>query len=182
MEQLVKEILKYYLDKEQKLVENNYKYFHLIEETLETDFEIKSNAKLLLVKSKLPKEDMAIVLSIFDNIYSNNYFIFQDLEFLKQCYLNNDDDDEEEDDDENDEENDDENDEEEEEDDEEEDEDIEDDFLLMKTFDLKYLELWLYYLNYLGVYDIKSYKKIPKPLLAGKGQKIFEIKDIIDMI
>jgi hypothetical protein len=183
MEELVKGVLQYYKEKDDKS-ERSLKYYHLFEEEpLESEFELYSNNRLLLVKSKLDKMDMSVILSIFNNIYDGNYYIFEDFDYLRECFndLNkeNEDDSEEESDDDDDSEDD-------LEEIETDDEDIQtqmnEDFELMKTYDLKYVELWVQYLNLIEIYDLKSYKKVPKPLLKNKQQKIYEIEDLINMV
>ena len=183
METLVKSILNHYKSKEEHSGKSE-KYYHLVEEEVHSNFDLLSNHRLLLLKSKLTKDDIVVVLSIFNNIFEKNYYIFQDLDYLKECCYEDDEDDE---DDEDEDDEDEDADEDDDDDDDDDDEQMdENEFELMKTYDVQYLPLWLKYLNNIEVYDLKSYKKIPKSIPIPNGnpieQSVVSINDIISMI
>ena len=74
---LIKNILKHYVSKEES-IEGEYRYFthDEFDGNNATKFEELSNARFIGIKSKLPEEDIVVIMSIFQEIVDDNYWKF----------------------------------------------------------------------------------------------------------
>lgn len=86
---LLKKILQYYVEKENKIKNTEYMfYIHTEFDSNVTEFEGLSNENKILLKSKLQIVDIPIILKIFQCIYDKNYFIFKEESLhFEECFL-----------------------------------------------------------------------------------------------
>lgn len=87
---LIKEILSHYeeLDNHSS---NQIKYYcHTEFDSNVTEFEGLSNCNKIVLKSKLNTIHIPGIMKIFQAIYDNNYYMFEDRDFALEIYDNND--------------------------------------------------------------------------------------------
>lgn len=83
--QLVKNILKHYINLENESPAEYHYYCHTEYDSNITTFEELSNANKIVLKSKINVKYIPIIMKIFQSIYDNNYWIFESFEdFIDQ--------------------------------------------------------------------------------------------------
>ena len=75
---LIKKILRFYTEKEAKS-KSSYKFYshNEFDANNSNEFEELSNARYIGIKSKLPKDDIIVLMNIFQSIVTDNYWIFE---------------------------------------------------------------------------------------------------------
>lgn len=80
---LILNILNYYKEKENSVLNKTYKYYANTEfDSNVTDFEALSNGNRLLLYTCLNPTDVFLLVQIFRSIYDNNYYYFKEIDGL----------------------------------------------------------------------------------------------------
>lgn len=82
IKKLIDKILNHFHEKEQIITDKQIRYYCNNEfDSNQTEFEKLSNQRALVLKSKLHKNEVSVIMSIFNALYSKNFWIFEDNEY-----------------------------------------------------------------------------------------------------
>ena len=83
---LIKNILEHYVELEGQSNNKILYYCHNEFDSNVTEFEGLSNCNKIVLKSKLSKKYIPIIMLIFQAIYDDNYYMFEDTSFASSLY------------------------------------------------------------------------------------------------
>jgi hypothetical protein len=165
MDELINKVIKYYIKKETDF-EGDYMYYSSYDNYgLLSKKELLLNHNYLILKTKLEKQDVIILINI---LKSPELFDLKNNDYLKNIILNN---------------------KEFKESNNMSDDNIKRDIDKLKKYNLKDLNIWIFYFQALELTNLTEYEELPNPafiynfdyrqLLADKEQYICNIEDLI---